>query len=111
MPETSRIHRKKPLSMEEVVELFIKDLRLAAGLNTQCVFRAWDKASGAERYTVRRFFRGGKLYITLNSSALRSMLFLQRAALTDKINILLRQDPLFTTDDPKVPFVKEIILK
>ncbi len=97
--------------MEEVVELFIKDLRLSAGLNAQCVFRAWDKASGAERYTVRRFFRGGKLYITLNSSALRNMLFLQRAALTDKINILLRQDPLFTKNDPKAPLVKEIILK
>ena len=97
--------------MEEVVELFIKDMRLATVLNTHCVFRAWDKASGAERYTIRRFFRDGKLYITLNSSALRSILFLQRAALVDKINILLSQDPLFTKSDSKAPFVKEIILK
>ena len=111
MPETSRIHRKKPLSMEEVVELFIKDLKLCAGLNTQCVFRAWDEASGAGNYTIRRFFRDGKLYITLNSSALRSMLFLQRAALVDKINILLNQDPLFTRDDKRASYVQEIILK
>jgi hypothetical protein len=97
--------------MEEVVDLFIKDLKLSTGLNTQCVFRAWDSASGAARYTVRRFFRDGKLYITLNSSALRSMLFLQRAALVDKINVLLSQDPLFTKDDKRASYVKEIILK
>jgi hypothetical protein len=97
--------------MEEVVDLFIRDLKLSTGLNTQCVFRAWDEASGAEKYTVRRFFRDGKLYITLNSSALRSMLFLQRAALVDKINILLNQDPLFTKDDKRASYVQEIILK
>ena len=111
MPETSRIHRKKPLSMEEVVDMFIRDLKLSTGLNTQCVFRAWDNASGAGRYTIRRFFRGGKLYITLNSSAVRSMLYLQRAALVDKINILLSQDPLFTKDDKRASYVDEIILK
>ena len=97
--------------MEEVVDLFIRDLKLSTGLNTQCVFRAWDEASGAARYTVRRFFRDGKLYITLNYSALRSMLFLQRTALADKINILLNQDPLFTKDDKRASYVKEIILK
>ena len=111
MPETSRIHRKHPLSMEEVVDMFIRDLKLSTGLNTQCVFRAWDNASGAANYTVRRFFRDGKLYITLNSSALRSMLFLQKAALVDKMNILLNQDPLFTKDDKRASYVKEIILK
>ena len=97
--------------MEEVVEMFIKDLKLSTGLNNQCVFRAWDSASGAGRYTIRRFFRGGKLYITLNSSAVRSMLFLQRAALVDKINVLLDQDPLFTKDDKRASYVTEIILK
>ena len=97
--------------MEEVVDLFIRDLKLSTGLNTQCVFRAWDNASGAGRYTIRRFFRGGKLYITLNSSAVRSMLFLQRAALVDKINVLLDQDPLFTKDDKRASYVTEIILK
>ena len=97
--------------MEEVVDMFIRDLKLSTGLNTQCVFRAWDNASGAANYTVRRFFRDGKLYITLNSSALRSMLFLQKAALVDKMNILLNQDPLFTKDDKRASYVKEIILK
>ena len=70
-----------------------------------------DAASGAGRYTVRRYFRDGKLYITVDSSVVRSQLSFQRDVLLEKINALLAQDELFTCDDPRSGCVKELILK
>jgi hypothetical protein len=35
---------------------------------------AWDQASGAAPYTIKRYFRDGKLFITLSSSVLCSQL-------------------------------------
>ncbi|MBQ3723013.1 MAG: DUF721 domain-containing protein [Bacteroidales bacterium] len=105
------INRKDPVAMEELVQMFIKSMKLSAGLNTRRIFEAWDAASGASRYTLRRFFRDGKLYITLNSSMVRNQLGFQKAALVDRINAILREDELFQKDDPQVKFVEELILK
>ena len=109
--EGTGISRKKALEMSEVVELYIKSMRLGPGLNTRRIFEAWDKVSGASRYTIRRFFRDGKLYITLNSSMVRTQLSFQKDAMVQMINQTLRSDELFVKDDPKVKFVEELILK
>jgi len=105
------IHRKEAVGMDKIVEAYIKSMKIAAGLNTQRVFAAWDACSGAGPYTLRRFYRGGKLYITLSSSVMRSQLFLQREVLIEKMNAFLTQDVLFTTDNKTVGFVQELILK
>ena len=42
---------------------------------------------------------------------MRSILYMQRDIYVKKINAILRQDELFTPEDPKVGFVNEIILK
>ena len=105
------VRRKEALTMEEVIEEYIKSAKIASGLNTQRIFAAWDAASGAGRYTVRRFFRDGRLYITVDSSVVRSQLSFQRDTLIEKINALLAQDELFTRDDARVGIVKELILK
>ena len=97
--------------MEELVQMFIKSMKLSASLNTRRIFEAWDAASGASRYTLRRYFRDGKLYITLNSSMVRNQLGFQKAELVDRINEILREDELFLKDDPQVKFVEELILK
>ena len=97
------INRKDPVAMEELVQMFIRSMKLSAGLNTRRIFEAWDQASSASRYTLRRYFRDGKLYITLNSSMVRSQLGFQKAD--------LREDALFQQDDPQVKFVEELILK
>lgn len=106
-----RMARKKALSMDEVISMYIKSMKLTAGLNTQRIFAAWDEASGAAPYTLKRFFRDGKLYITLGSSVVRNHLSFQREALVDRMNAILSQDELFSGDDAKVSFVKELILK
>ena len=105
------INRKDPVAMEELVQMFIRSMKLSAGLNTRRIFEAWDQASGASRYTLRRYFRDGELYITLNSSMVRSQLGFQKAELVDRINEILREDALFQQDDPQVNFVEELILK
>ena len=108
---TSGIHRKEPVAMDELVQMFIKSMKLSAGLNTHRIFAAWDEASGAAGYTLKRFFRDGKLYITLNSSVVRNHLSFQSAELVDRINLILSRDELFVKDDPRVSFVRELILK
>ena len=106
-----QIHRKEAVGMDKIVENYIKSMKLAAGLNTQRVFAAWDACSGAGPFTLRRFYRGGKLYITLNSSVLRSQLYLQKEELIRKMNAFLQQDSLFTNDNKTVGFIQELILK
>ena len=107
----SRVARKTAVSLSEAIQEYLKAAKLSSGLNTQRIFAAWDAASGAGRYTVRRFFRDGKLYITVDSSVVRSQLSFQRDVLIEKINALLTQDELFIQDDARVGIVKELILK
>lgn len=111
MAEPIRIHRKEAVSMDQLVQQYIKSMKLAAGLNTQRIFAAWDACSGAGPFTLRRFFRDGKLYITLGSSVIRNQLYFQKQELIDKINAYLSKDELFTADNRTVNFVQELILK
>lgn len=107
----SRVPRKTAITIEEALKAYLRQNKLTAGLNTQRIFSAWDDASGAGPYTVRRFFRDGKLYITVNSSVVRSQLLFQKAALIEKINSILEKDILFDGEDKAVGLVKELILK
>jgi hypothetical protein len=111
MADPVRIHRKEAIGMDELVQQYIKQMKLAAGLNTQRIFAAWDACSGAGPFTIKRFFRGGKLYITLKSSVIRNQLYFQRDALIEKMNAFLAEDPLFTADNRTVSFIRELILK
>ena len=106
-----RIHRKEPVGMDKIVSEYIRSMKIASGLNTQRIFAAWDACSGAGPFTLKRYFRGGKLYITLDSSMLRSQLFLQRAELIRKMNAYLSSDELFTADNETVGFIEELILR
>lgn len=105
------IRRKDALTMEEVIDEFIKSMKLASGLNTRRVFAAWDECSGAAPFTLKRFFRGGTLYITVSSSVVRNQLLMQKEALVEKMNAHLAQDTLFTPDNKTAGFVKELVLR
>ena len=105
------IRRKEALSMQEVIEEYIKSAKIASGLNTQRIFAAWDECSGAGPFTLKRYFRSGTLYITLNSSVIRNQLSFQKEALIEKMNATLSGDPLFTSDNRTVGFIKELVLK
>lgn len=106
-----RIARKRALSMDEVIRSYIESMKLTPALNTRRVFAAWDEASGAAPYTLKRFFRDGRLYITLSSSVVRNQLSFQSDALVEKMNSILAGDGLFSGDNLRVSYVKELILK
>ena len=109
--EKTRLARKEAVPMERLVEEYIREMKLAAGLNTQRIFAAWDAVSNASAYTLRRFFRDGTLYITLSSSVFRREMTFRKEMLIAQINAWLDQDPLFVKDDPKVGKVQQIIFK
>ena len=97
--------------MDELVKQYIKSMKLASGLNTQRIFEAWDACSGAGEFTLKRYFRDGKLYITLSSSVVRTQLHFQKQDLVEKMNRFLLDDSLFTEDNSTVGFIQELILK
>ena len=105
------IRRKEALTMEEVIEEYIKSAKIASGLNTQRIFAAWDECSGAGPFTLKRYFRSGTLYVTLNSSVIRNQLSFQKAALIEKMNATLSGDRLFTDGDRTVGYVKDLVLR
>ena len=105
------VRRKEALTMEEVIAEYIKSAKIASGLNTQRIFTAWDACSGTGPFTLKRYFRAGTLYITLNSSVIRNQLSFQKAELVEKMNATLSGDPLFTSDNRTAGFVKELVLK
>mgnify|MGYP002626470058 CR=1 FL=1 len=97
--------------MDQMVPMFVRAFKLTAGLNTQRVFAAWDEVSGAKDFTLGKFYRAGKLHITLSSSMVRNHLEFQKDAILQAINSILKNDKLFSQDCEKVGFVKEIILR
>lgn len=107
----SKIERKTAQPVGDALRAYLKAYHLTPGLNTQRVFAAWDQASGAAAYTIRRWYRDGILYITLNSSVIRGQLNIQRQFLLEKINAILAGDELFSQDEPMVGYVKELRLK
>ena len=109
--DSYRIKRKTAMPLASAIREYLSDSRLSAGLNTRRIFAAWDAASGAGPYTLKRFFRNGKLYITLNSAVVRSQLHPRRLELTDKINEILSRDEFFLREDSAVSWVEELILK
>lgn len=106
-----KFERKTAQEAGELAMSCIKMLKVAPALNTRCIFRAWDNESGAAQYTLKRFFKKGVLYITLSSSAARSLLYMQRDIIINKMNKALEADSLFSKDCPEVGFVEKIVLK
>lgn len=108
---TNKLPFRKAVGMNTLVREVLKEGRMAEAFNSRCIFRAWDLASGAAEFTVRRYFRDGKLYITLSSSVVRSQLHFQQDVLLQKINSIARNDEFFTdTESVKGP-VTQLILK
>ena len=106
----SRLSRKNAVTMEEVVKEYVRSMKIAAGLNEQLIFNAWDAVSGVAQYTVSRYLRNGILYCSRSSSVVRSRLFPHRDELVEKINAYLREDELFVQDDPSTGLLKGIVL-
>ena len=106
-----KIEKKTAQGAGDLAIAYIKYLKAAPALNTHRIFETWRQASGMKEYTIREFFRDGTLYVTLNSSAARAALNPHTEGIRLKMNEMLREDPLFIKDDPKVGYVEKIVLK
>lgn len=82
-----------------------------AAIDTRQIYSAWDSVSGAKDYTIRRYFRDGRLYITVNSSVVRSRLLFCKDSLVESINKELQENILFSGDKGLCGYVKELIIK
>ena len=107
----NRIARKNARTIGEVLKLFFKENHLSASHNARRIYEAWNVASGAGAYTIKRYFRDGKLYITLSSSVVCTRLSMQKDLLVEKINAILDRDELFIRDDERLGNVRELILR
>ena len=103
------IRRKDAVGMQELVSQYIREMKIASGINRQRVTEAWEKVSGASRYTLEVSLDRGVLYVTLNSSMARNQLYFQRDVLLKKVNEFLEADSLFVKGAG--PAVRNIILK
>lgn len=97
--------------MEQLVRDFICEMKIASGLNRQRAADAWNKASGAAKYTLDVTLDRGVLYVTLNSSMVRNQLYFQKNALITKVNTFLDEDGLFVKQSGGIPAVKNIVLR
>ena len=107
----NRIARKQAISIGEALKEMFKSGHATFSHNTRRVFEAWNVASGAGACTIRRFFRDGVLYVTVNSSVVGMQLRMQKSYYIQKMNALLADDPLFISEESHPEVVKDIIIK
>ena len=107
---SNRIARKEAIPLLEAFKQMFAESGARYSHNTQRIFIAWNEVSGAQQYTIKRFFRDGKLYITRSSSVVCSQLSMQKDVLLKKINAAIAGDELYIGRQNEGP-VKELILK
>ncbi len=107
----NKLQFKRYRSLEDIFKEMLREDAFGEELDRRHVYEAWASASGAGKYTLRHALVDGKLYITVNSSVVRSQLYFQRAAILKKINELLREDALYSGKITGGRYIKELILK
>lgn len=107
----NRIGRKEAVGMEELISRYIREMKIASGVNRMRVQEAWNTVSGAARYTLSVSYVGAVVYVNLNSSMARNQLYYQRDVIMQKMNEFLAADSLFVADPKGGAAVKSIVLK
>ena len=97
-----RLARKEAVGMDRLIEEYIQEMKLGAGLDRLHIFEAWDKASGAGGSTIAKYVKNNVLYCNISSSALRQQLFFRKAEILQEMNEILKEDGIA---------VKNIVLK
>lgn len=105
------IRRKDAVGMRELVTQFIREMKIASGINRQRVTQAWNTVSGASRYTLDVNYDRGVVYCSLNSSVVRNQLYFQKDVIINRMNEFLASDELFVAGPAGEPAVKAIVLK
>ena len=105
------IRRNDAVGMQELTSQYIREMKIASGINRQRVTEAWEKVSGASRYTLEVNYDKGVVYCSLSSSVVRNQLYFQRDVILQRMNQFLAKDDLFVHDPKGGPAVKTLVLK
>lgn len=105
------IRRKEAVGMQELVSQYIREMKIASGINRQRVTEAWNVVSGASRYTLDVSFDRGVAYCVISSSVVRNQLYFQKDAILQKMNEFLAEDDLFVKGAKGGPAIKTLVLK
>ena len=107
----NRLRRQEAVGMDELVNQFIREMKLSSGLNRQRAAEAWTAVSGAARYTLDVTFDRGIMICSISSSVVRNQLYFQRDVLLEKLNEHLSADSLFVSENNGDKIVKNLILR
>ena len=82
------MRREQAKPLKELLGLYIKEAGLQEGLNGARVLALWEEmqTSGIQQATVEKSFNKGKLYLRIQSSAVRNYLFIDRQNIISKMN-------------------------
>ena len=105
------LRRQDAVGMEELVNQFIREMKLSAGLGRQRACEAWTTVSGAGRYTLDVNFERGVMTCVISSSVVRNQLYFQRAELLRRLNEHLASDELLSSANNGGDIVKTLILR
>lgn len=80
--------KRKVLSVDEVVSMFLRQNGLETPLLQNRLVDAWDTVAGnaIARYTEEKYIRNQVLFVKITSPALRSDLSMMRSQLVNKLN-------------------------
>ena len=80
--------KRKVLSVDEVVSMFLRQNGLETPLLQNRLVDAWDTVAGSTiaRYTEEKYIRNQVLFVKIASPALRSDLSMMRTPLVNKLN-------------------------
>mgnify|MGYP002518764917 CR=1 FL=1 len=106
----NRLRRQEAVGMDELVNQFIREMKLASGLEKQRAAEAWNVVSGAGRYTLDVRLEHGSMTCFISSSVVRNQLYFQRDVLLKKLNEVLSEDSLFAGRSDSC-IVKNLILR
>ena len=106
----NKMRRQDAVGMEDLVNQFIREMKLSSGLDKVRAAAAWNAVSGAGAYTLEVRLERGVMTCTMSSSVVRNQLYFQINSLTKSLNEYLSQDPLFAGQGDGV-VVKKLILR
>ena len=62
------IGRKEAVGMEELISRYIREMKIASGVNRMRVQEAWNTVSGAARYTLSVSYVGAVVYVIVKAA-------------------------------------------
>ena len=107
----NKMRRQDAVGMEDLVNQFIREMKLSSGLDKVHAAAAWNAVSGAAAYTLEVRLERGVMTCTLSSSVVRNQLYFQRDILLQKLNEHLAEDSLYVSDGKDEKIVKNLILR